>query len=80
MIRDDSGHPHRALVVDLERDEIPLVDPDQGRVGRERMGEFILVVDLDEDVEADIGGECMEPDQLGAVRAPPRSAAGSRRP
>ena len=62
-----AGHPHGAVVVDLERDEVALVDADERRPGVERLLQLRLVVHLDEDVEAELAGQLVELDQLERV-------------
>src|SRR3954451_7463669 len=51
------GHPHRPLVIDLERDEIALIDADDRGVDLQCDLELGLIVDLDQDVEADTVGQ-----------------------
>src|SRR5690606_24075133 len=48
--RHGPGHPDRPLVVDLERHEVALVDPDERRPDGERPLQLRLVVDLDQGV------------------------------
>ena len=50
-------HAHGAGVVDLERDEVALVDADERGPGGQRPLELGLVVDLDERVEPELGGQ-----------------------
>ena len=62
--RDGAAHPGGALVVDLERQQVALVDADERGPGDEGALQLRLVVDLDEHVEADRGGQLVELDQL----------------
>ena len=55
------------LVVDLEGDQVPLVDADEGGADGEGPLELGLVVDLDQRVEADLDGEPVEAGQLVVV-------------
>ena len=58
---------HGPLVVDGERAQVALVDPDQPRPGRQGPVELGLVVHLDQGGQAELVGQCREPAQLVVV-------------
>ena len=66
-LRDERCHPGRPVLVDLERDEVPLVHADQVGAGLQRPLQLRFVVHLDEDIEADLAGHQLE--RSGCVSA-----------
>ena len=79
-VGDRAADSERTFVIDLERDEIALVDTDQRGVGLERILQLVLIVDLDQYVEAEFGCERVQISQGAVNRARRRSAARSRHP
>src|SRR6185437_9251824 len=63
--RDGRHQPFGPFAVDGERGQVPLVHPDQGGPDGQRPVQLGLVVDLDQGIEADVGGQ---PGQFSQLR------------
>ena len=61
------GHPHRPVGVDLERDQVALVHPNEGGSHGQGTIQLVLVVDLHQGIEADLAGQRMERGELAVV-------------
>ncbi len=85
IVGDALAQPGGALDVDLERPQVPVVEPDEARPAGERLVQLPFVVRLDQRLEADLDGALHEPgeplrrvehreeqDEVGAGRAEER--------
>jgi hypothetical protein len=63
--RDERDDAFAGREVDGERLEVPVVDADHARVGRERGVELALVADLDERLEAEVARRAFHRPQVG---------------
>ena len=57
---DELPQPHGLLRIDVQRPQIPVVDPDQAPVGRQRRLDLPRVVGLDEGLQPEVARLCRE--------------------